>query len=109
MKIYQVHEYSGEWEYFRDKLIGSYFSESKADMIKAELEEENRKLTEQSRLCDKCPINNEQFDSNSEAVVACTGYCDNAVIEDYDNNFYCANCVSVWDESTFEVKEIEVE
>lgn len=41
MKIYQLHEYKGEWEDFRDIIIGSYLRKQRAEeeLAKDEAEE----------------------------------------------------------------------
>ena len=39
MKIYQVHEYSGEYEYFQDRIVGSYLYKQRAISKKEELQQ----------------------------------------------------------------------
>ena len=51
MKIYQLHKHGGEWEDYRDVIIGSYLRKERAEeeKLKAEKEEEiNRARAKQS-------------------------------------------------------------
>ena len=52
MKIYQIHQYGGEWEDAYDIIISSYLSEEKAQAELERLEDEEAN----SPSCYKCPL-----------------------------------------------------
>ena len=52
MKIYQIHEYGGEWEDAYDIIVSSYLSEENAQMELKRLEEEEAN----SPKCYECPL-----------------------------------------------------
>lgn len=111
MKIYQLHEYSGEWEDFRDRIIGSYFRKERAEEEKklAELKEEE--LSERSAKCAHCPFlefENAYF-CVDKLLSEYPDYCTDAKLEDTDYGVNCLNYYSKWDDSTFKVEEVEVE
>lgn len=105
MKIYQLHEYSGEWEDYRDRIIGSYLRKERAEEEKAKAEAKEKELVEQSNKCDDCPYLYDAYITNEELL----SYCSKAKLEEDDDDINCANYYSHWDEATFEIKEVEVE
>ena len=109
MKIYQLHEYGGEWEEAYDYIIGSYFRRERAEEEKAKSElkcEEDRQL---SRHCSNCPIIN-GWSLDEEVAKKCEKYCDKFKYVDMgDDGFDCGNYVGLWYDSHFKIEEVEVE
>ena len=107
MKIYQLHEYSGCYEDFCDRIIGSYLRKERAEEEQVKAETEERELTAQSKKCYKCPYLYDAYISNDELL----SYCPKAKLEknEFDNDIDCQNYHLHWDEATFEIKEVEVE
>lgn len=112
MKIYQIHEHSGEYEDYRDRIVGSYLNEEKARARKEEFEhiEDERQI--KARCCSSCPINDYDTDVDAfdVAVQECSMYCPHAkIIEDNVFGGYdCENYCNHWDEVTYEIEEVEV-
>ena len=106
MIIYQLHEYSGQWEDFTDSIIGSYLHKEKAKRALIKACEEEKELREQSKKCNNCPLSNGEF-SSCEQVKE---YCSKAKLQEYeDGDIDCDNFYLQWDVSEFEIKEVEVE
>ena len=95
MKIYQLHEYSGEWEDFRD-------------YIRAEAKE--NELANKSQKCNHCPaLDAYPFASFDSLFDKYCDYCSEMDLEETDYGLNCNNYYSKWDKSTFKIKEVEVE
>lgn len=111
MKIYQLHEYSGEWEDFRDYIIGSYLTKERAEEEKVRAELREKELSEHSAKCARCPFL--EFENSWSDIDRLLSehqyYCTEAKLEDTDYGINCLNYYSKWDDSTFKVKEVEVE
>ena len=111
MTIYQLHEYSGEYEDFRDRIIGSYLKKERAETEKQKAELKEKELIEHSQKCNKCPFIGLPFVDLKTLLKKYPDYCDKAAFEntDYDHVIDCNNYYSHWDESTFKITEINVE
>ena len=79
MKIYQIHEYGGEWEDAYDCIVASYISEEKAIAEKERLEQENEVFIK----CKSCPLyycqdecDNDCEKCNENKVAYTKSYCD---------------------------------
>ena len=105
MIIYQLHNYSGEWEDFRDYIVGSYLRKERAIEEKNRLEAEENKLIEQSRKCSKCPYLHYGSIPKEEKVA----YCLESKLEEYVDGIDCDNYYQHYDEATFKIEEVEVE
>ena len=107
MKIYQLHKYSGEWEDFRDHIIGSYLRKERAKEEKAKSEAREKELVEQSNKCDACPYLYDSYITNEKLL----SYCTKAKLEknEYGDDMDCVNYSTHWDEATFKIEEVEVE
>ena len=107
MKIYQLHRYSGEWEDYRDRIIGSYLRKERAEEEKAKAEAEERKLKEQSNKCYDCPYLYDSYLTNDELL----SYCSMAKLEknEYNDDIDCRNYMTHWDDNYFKIEEVEVE
>ena len=110
MKIYQLHEYSGEYEDFTDRIIGSYLREDRAKEEKIKAEIKDRELVKHSKRCINCPFLEEKDFSNlNNLLQKYFYYCDKAELLESKFGIDCENYYSKWDNSTFKIKEVEVE
>lgn len=109
MKIYQLHEYSGEWEDYRDRIIGSYLRKERAEEEKIGAEAREKELIECSHRCVNCPFLEEDFKNLNDLLSEYPDYCTEAKLEETDYGIDCENYHIHWDESTFEILEVEVE
>ena len=117
-KIYQIHEYSGEWEDYRDRIVDSYLLKDKAEVeMKRLIEEENKK-----RKCNECPLYFCSVDCNLDCecgsdkcneykIEEIKTYCDNYKIskdKDEDGFYDCDNHISRLYDCSYNIKEVEV-
>ena len=110
MKIYQLHEYSGEWEDFRDYIRGSYLRKERAEEEKAKVEAKEKELVEKSKKCNNCPaLDAYPFASFDSLFPEYCHYCSEMELEETDYGVNCKNYYLKWDASTFQIKEVEVE
>lgn len=104
MKIYQIHKSGGEWEDRYDIIVGSYLKLSEAIKEKNRLREEEMLRIQQVNKCDDYPLFHEESltDKMIEKINEhCTEYCPTT-------EEYCANYDGDYDESFFDVREVEV-
>ena len=109
--IYQIHEYSGEWEDYRDTIVGSYFKKSDAKENMEIMEQEAKDEDIQSKKCVNCPSHKLKFDK--EGIEEIKQYCNNFEPSEEKNargEGYCVNCFfSVYNDApTYEIAEVEV-
>lgn len=109
MKIYQLHEYSGEWEDFCDDIIGSYLRKERAEEEKAKAEIRVKNAMEHSKKCMECPFLEEPFRELNDLMAEHSGYCSEMKLEECDYGMGCDNYFVIWDEPTFKIIEVEVE
>lgn len=112
MKIYQLHEYSGEWEDYRDRIIGSYLRKERAEEEKAKAEAREKELIEHSEKCSNCPYTEDFEDGFVDVNVLISenpNYCNKAKLESGDYGISCENSYYHWNEATFQIEEVEVE
>lgn len=86
IKIYQIHEHEGEYNHYRDTVISTYLNLKKALQKKRELEEIEKKKREQSKKCEKCPLN-----FNKKNIKEAEAYCDKLELHSFwrcNNKFY---------------------
>lgn len=119
-KIYQIHEYGGEWEDSFDYIVGSYLSKEKAEVEKKRLEEEEDELLK----CMECSVYFCTVDCELDGICGeekCNEYrinkakkhCDRYepyTYEDKDGNdeIGCKNYDYKGDASWFKIEEVEV-
>lgn len=110
MKIYQLHEYSGEWEDYRDYIIGSYLRKERAEEEKVKAKERELKLRKKHSKCVNCPFLDGDWEDKDELLKKHMNYCGEVDLEDCRPfTMGCKNYFSKWDESSFKIKEVEVE
>lgn len=105
MKIYQIHEHSGEWEDYRDYIRGSYLSKERAEAEKERMEAEENQIRELSEKCHNCPLN-----TYTKKDVHIEEYCDKykPYKHDDDDEEFCENDVWNYERSYFKIEEVEV-
>lgn len=108
MTIYQLHKYSGEYDDFRDYIIGSYLRKERAEEEKIEAEAKERELIEHSERCENCPFLESSL-AIDKLLSMYQDYCSETELEEDECGIRCDNYIRFWDESTFEIKEIEIE
>lgn len=108
MKIYQIHDYGGEWEDKWDIIAGSYLSKEKAKLKKDELEA----IQAEFAKCKNCPlyICDDNCDDDCEKCnrnksEKAKAYCDRY---EPDRDFKCNNYGYDFYESYFKVVEVDV-
>lgn len=110
MKIYQLHECSGEWEDYHDYIIGSYLRKERAEEEKAKRESKEKELIEQSGKCFNCPFAEEDNENLNSLLSEYPDYCTKANLEETEYGIIdCKNYYSHWDDSIFKIEEVEVE
>lgn len=107
-KIYQIHEYGGQWaEDAFDYIVESYLSEEKAITKKEKLEIEEQELRSLYLKCCDCPLHSddkmkeycdryEPFDKNKHSL------------DEFDGDESCVNFTWHYDDSYFRIEEVEV-
>lgn len=105
MIIYQLHKTGGCWEDYYDCIMGSYLKKERAEEEKAKAEKEEQELRNQDEKCRECPYLYDIFITNEKLLE----YCPNAKLESSDYGIDCANYYQLWEESSFEIREAEVE
>lgn len=118
-KIYQIHEYGGQWEDAYDYIVSSYFSEDKAIAEKERLEMEE----EERRKCESCPLyfcedecDGDCEECNKHNVEKAKAYCDKYEPfdkakhdpEEYDESDGCVNRYLHYENSYYKIEEVEV-
>lgn len=110
MKIYQLHEHSGEWEDYRDRIIGSYLRKERAEEEKTKAEAREKEAMEQSKKCNRCPFLEDAFSPNIDHLLGKhPNYCDKVQLSAGDYGIDCDNFYLHWNDADFEIQEVEVE
>lgn len=109
MKIYQIHEYSGEYEDYRDYIIGSYLRKERAEEEMAKAEANEAEAIEQNNRCNICPFTEASYSEFDNLLSEFQGHCDKMELYDSDYGIKCRNYYHHWDKAYFEIKEVEVE
>lgn len=111
MKIYQIHEWGGEWEDRYDYIVSSYLSKEKAEAERDRLEKEQAG----SMKCNECPIYFCPFDCDGEdcGTEKCTERCIELVKKHCDayepsSTGKCENYRYNLHDSKFSIEEVEV-
>ena len=104
-KIYQIHEYGGQWEDRYDYIRASYLSKEKAEAEKERMEAEENHIRELSEKCHSCPLN-----IYTEENICIEEYCDEYKPYKYDDDDeeFCENDAWNYEYSYFEIEEVEV-
>lgn len=113
MKIYQIHEYGGEWGDKYDFIVASYLSKEKAIAEKERLKKEQEDFIKQVEKCYECPLYNKDRNINDVGK-----YCDDYEPfeegvhdpDEYDESDLCVNYTYRYslDDSLYRIEEVEV-
>ena len=110
MKIYQLHEYTGVREDFRDTIIGSYLRQERAEEEKNKVETKEKELVEQSGKCFECPFIEQDNEDLDSLLSEHPSYCTKLKLTKTEYGIInCDNYYEHWDDATFSIKEAEVE
>ena len=117
MKIYQIHDYGGEWEDRFDYIVVSYFSKQKAETEMERLKSEE----ELARKCNSCPLyfcpmKCDKDCDQCNAIELAKQYCDRYEPfdenkhdpEEYDKYDKCINYDYHMDDHFFRIEEVDV-
>lgn len=111
MKIYQIHEYGGEWEDSYDYIVGSYLLKEKAIDEKERLEKEEEYLRALIYKCRRCPLRH-YIKSNINIEQYCNEYepfdINKHDSEEYDENDKCVNYYYHHESSWYKIEEVNV-
>lgn len=109
MKIYQIHKYGGDWEDYRDYIVGTYILYEKANTEMERLDKEEQKL----RMCKSCPLyfcpdncNHDCEDCFDYRVKKVKEYCDR--YEPNEDKDACANRYFSFYDNNFRIEEVDV-
>lgn len=113
MKIYQIHEYGGEWEDKFDWIVSSYLSEEKAIAEMKCLEVDEKNIRESYDRCRRCPLYvYSKYWSEDDIEMYCDRY------EPFDQNKHnpdeygddekCVNVYWCHEDSYYRIEEVEV-
>ena len=93
MKIYQIHETSGQWEDYRDYIVGTYLYKDKAESEMKKLVEKEQIRQKQYDHCRNCPIGDLDLQEDTFEVMrdACRKYCNHSQIYEELYGFGCEN------------------
>ena len=115
MKIYQIHEYGGEYEDSFDFIVMSLLHEERAIAEKERLE---REATETIR-CSFCPLHcDESFTKNeltdnykqmiTKRITKAKELCEHYELEDENAPLSCANYYTPLYDSFYRIEEVDV-
>ena len=114
MIIYQLHETSGEYNDYMDRLIGSYIRRERAEEEKIKREKELVAKNSRIRHCMFCPYLDSWYTESvdkEELIDQMTKYCDHSeIFTDEDGEVICkayAGCL--FDDGGFYIEKVEVE
>lgn len=108
MIIYQLHETSGEYEDYMDRIVGSYIRLERAKEEKMRYEKESAERILNFRHCMGCPYINEDLE-NEEMIKHMNTYCDHSKICcDENGEPLCANYTGWLDECNYYLITVEV-
>lgn len=108
MKIYQIHEYGGDWEDYRDHIVGTYLLKDKAIKEKERFEKEE----EIRQKCYYCPLYYCDIDCDNDCEECIKTQVDRAKIycnryEPFDD-IKCVNCCHNFTDLNYRIEEVEV-
>lgn len=110
MKIYQLHEYIGEWEDFRDTIIGSYLRKERAEEEKNKAETKEKESVEQGIKCFSCPFIEQDNEDLDSLLSEHSSYCTKLKLSKTEYGIInCDNYSRHWHDATFSIEEVEVE
>lgn len=111
MKIYQVHEYGGEWEDSFDRIVKSTTKKEKAEGWKKWFEDEFKRTLESSRHCYHCPLGMDDEVTPERLMEYCPRISETDLkITGSREVIDCDNYEFVYEENQqYKIEEVEVE
>lgn len=110
--IYQIHEMSGEYEDYRDTIIGSYLRRERAEEVIKTLRDKEDKRKARAIKCRECPVQDHNCDFHSAINEYCEDF-EEARETDYgEEQLFCKNeyySYSAYDDVYYEIQKVEVE
>ena len=110
--IFQIHEISGEYEDYRDVIVGSYLHKERAEEVLKNLRDEEDKRRARAQKCRECPIREHDRELYSAISEYCEDFDEEYELDDGDEQLFCGNeyyAYSAYDDLYYEMKEVEVE
>lgn len=109
MTVYQIHEYTGEYEDFVDRIVATYLDPDKAqdDMYKRRKAVED--LDKASAKCACCPTRTLSCEDVTEDLLKdIKRYCSKFEKIEQDDELDCKNFFEVWDIPSYKIRAEEV-
>ena len=110
--IYQIHEISGEYEDYRDVIIGSYLRKERAEEVLKNLRDEEDKRRARAQKCRECPVREHDRELRSAINEYCEDFNEEYESDDGEEQLFCGNeyySYSAYDDLYYEIEEVEVE
>lgn len=110
--IYQIHEISGEYEDYRDAIIGSYLRKERAEEVLKNLRNEEDKRRVRAQKCRECPVRDHDCELRSAINEYCDDFDEEYELNDGEEQLFCKNeyySYSAYDDIYYEMQEVEVE
>ena len=110
MKIYQIHATGGQWEDYFDYIVGIYLHKDRAELEIKQLVDTEEARQKRYEKCQACPIGDLDLNAGTlkDMKYACSTYCGHSQIEEELYGFFCENEESYYDNTNYNIKEIEV-
>lgn len=109
MTVYQIHEYTGEYEDFVDRIVATYLDPNKAQADMDRRRAEVAKLEESANKCSCCPTRTICFDDVTENIInSIKRYCDQFDKVEIDEEIDCKNFFELWDVPSYRIRAEEV-
>ena len=111
MLIYQIHEYTGEYEDFSDIIVATYANLDTADQHMNNLKKIAKEKEIMSDKCACCPVNNMYIDDVAKFDKDVKNYCNSFVLdEDYAkyDEVECKNHYMLDEYPTYKIETVKV-
>ena len=110
--IYQIHEMSGEYEDYRDTVIGSYLRRERAEEILKILLDKEEERRERALKCQSCPVHDRGCTNRLIIGEYCKDFNDAYAQDDDEEYLFCKNeycSYPGFDNRYYRIDEVEVE
>lgn len=112
MKIYQIHKYEElGFKDVEDTIVGSYLNEDRAEEEKTNLEEENKRVVEKSKICKSCPyVSDKNWNKTINQVEKENPEfnCTRKKLYKEPWTIWCGNDLSCRNDISFKIVEVDV-
>ena len=110
--VYQIHKMSGEYEDYRDIIIGSYLRKERAEEVIKTLRDKEKERRERSLKCQNCPVHDYNCDFRSVINEYCEDFEEERELDDGEEQTFCKNeyySYSSYDAVYYEIQKVDVE